>query len=656
MVRDARRRSDAGVGPAGPRLMPGPARAPARAAEIEDLPGVRELWRETLGDPGVTIGLVEGPPDLAHPCFRGADLTLIEPSWLPQVEPEEPYVEHGTFVASMLFGQHGGPVRGLAPRCRGLVVPALRDEATALDPMNATRAINALVGEGANVIHFSGTHPTRSDDTSDLLKRAIRQAARAGVLIVAPAGNDHGEHRAVPAVLPEVLAVGAFDGQRTVFKFSNWGPQYRDHGVTAPGDMVRAAEPGGGTASHKGTSVAAPVVSGVAALLTSLRRENGLPANSIAVRDALIRGAARCAPEQAQGDPERCLAGQLDIPAAMRLVRPASSGCARTGIEATAVPEADSVVPAAGTTGRRRKHLVYALGSLGYDFDGETRRDWFSAAIRQHLGVQAADPYDVRQLVRLLVRVPEAAKGLTWTLRAADDVPAYALRPAGSYAAPIHRQLVALLAAQSAAVSVKPLDAEDSGEPGGAGTASNGAPPSMTIERVAVPGHVVARRVALLSGQLVPVVKIVHKRGLCGWNIDHLVDQAIAAAGVEVQRTDRLKVPVRQFLERIYFSERNLGRRPPDRALNFAATNPIQAVRALASAMAAGMELDSIDVEKSPFCRMGSDCWEIALRYVDPDDDDRAGRVHRFTIDVSDIVPVTLGEIRMWPESRRGEG
>jgi len=64
------------------------------------------------------------------------------------------------------------------------------------------------------------------------------------------------------------------------------------------------------------------------------------------------------------------------------------------------------------------------------------------------------------------------------------------------------------------------------------------------------------------------------------------------------------------------------------------------------------MQLDSIDVVRSPFCRKDSDCWDVKLKFFDPENDRRANRVLRYTIDVSDIMPVTLGTPRLWDEPR----
>jgi cyanobactin maturation PatA/PatG family protease len=102
------------------------------------------------------------------------------------------------------------------------------------------------------------------------------------------------------------------------------------------------------------------------------------------------------------------------------------------------------------------------------------------------------------------------------------------------------------------------------------------------------------------------------------------------------------------FLNRVYYDLRNLGTTSQDRALNFSVTNAFQAASTFGQAVAEGMELDSVTVEKSPFCRMDSDCWDVKLKFFDPENNRRAKKIYRFTIDVSDLIPVTLGEVRSW--------
>ncbi|MFB2977960.1 hypothetical protein, partial [Microseira sp. BLCC-F43] len=42
------------------------------------------------------------------------------------------------------------------------------------------------------------------------------------------------------------------------------------------------------------------------------------------------------------------------------------------------------------------------------------------------------------------------------------------------------------------------------------------------------------------------------------------------------------------------------------------------------------------------------DCWDVKLKFFDPENSRRAKKVFRFTIDVRDPMPVTLGEVRSW--------
>jgi cyanobactin maturation PatA/PatG family protease len=158
------------------------------------------------------------------------------------------------------------------------------------------------------------------------------------------------------------------------------------------------------------------------------------------------------------------------------------------------------------------------------------------------------------------------------------------------------------------------------------------------------------RTVRLFSGQEVPVVEIGQPRGLYGWEVNGLVRAAVGAEGGEPVE-GALVESLREFLSRVYYDLRNLGATSRDRALNFAATNVFQAVHTISAALGAGMALDDISVQKSPFGRIDSDCWDVKLRFFDPENSRRAKKVYRFTIDVSDILPVTIGDTRTWVET-----
>lgn len=59
------------------------------------------------------------------------------------------------------------------------------------------------------------------------------------------------------------------------------------------------------------------------------------------------------------------------------------------------------------------------------------------------------------------------------------------------------------------------------------------------------------------------------------------------------------------------------------------------------------MQLDTLEVERSPIGRPDSDCWDVKLTTLNPSKVfEQARNVYRYTIDVSDLVPVTAGLVR----------
>jgi hypothetical protein len=61
------------------------------------------------------------------------------------------------------------------------------------------------------------------------------------------------------------------------------------------------------------------------------------------------------------------------------------------------------------------------------------------------------------------------------------------------------------------------------------------------------------------------------------------------------------------------------------------------------------LELDQVGVAPSPVGRPGSDCWDVEVYFFYPERHVQTVRkVYRFTVDVSDNVPVTVGATRSW--------
>jgi hypothetical protein len=70
----------------------------------------------------------------------------------------------------------------------------------------------------------------------------------------------------------------------------------------------------------------------------------------------------------------------------------------------------------------------------------------------------------------------------------------------------------------------------------------------------------------------------------------------------------------------------------------------------LAHAARNSLVLSGINVVKSPICRPDSDCWDVELVMFDDDPERiRPSWTYRYTVDVSEVIPVTIGRMRYWP-------
>ncbi|RCJ18679.1 thiazoline oxidase [Nostoc sp. ATCC 43529] len=678
------------------------------------IPGLAQLHNQTLGDPRITIVIIDGDPDQTLSCFAGAEVSKVFPYWHDPADPISPehYAsfqairdkglkgkekqaaidaalpeniksrvelnDHACHVTSIIVGQEHSPVFGVAPKCRVINMPqdALAqgksdDEVgnynDVLSPLNLARAFELALELGANIIHCAFCRPTRTSVGEEILVKAIKKCLDNNILIVAPVGNNSNKNWCLPAVLPGILAVGAAKVDGTPAHFSNWGGNNTQEGILAPGVDVLGAQPcTEKPVRQTGSSMAAPVITGISALLMSLQLQQRKPVDAEAIRAALLNTAIPCDPKVVE-EPEQCLRGFVNIPGAMKMLfgQPsvtfsfAGDGMTRTERPGFAMPSAmatpasitaasPAVQPTDATTSETSVTAaadaadpgsveasiaydgnVYALGILGYDFGDETRRDSFKELMppTQVNGIMVpSDPYDVRQMVDYLDRNPDESRSLIWTLSLDGDT-IYALDPTGPFSGQIYEIFLLMLAGQ--------LEPETSDE---------------FVERISVPARRTNRTVELFSGEVVPVVNVHDLRGLYGWKVNALVDAAMAAIS---RRVDEAQAPlVRQalitFLNRVYNDLRNVGQTSRDRALNFAATNIFQAASVFAKAIAERRQFDTIKVEKSPFCRINSDCWDVKLEFYDPENSRRGRKVFRFTLDVRLLMPVTLGEVKSW--------
>jgi type VII secretion-associated serine protease mycosin len=233
---------------------------PARADRIRD----REWWlgplkvaqaqRITKGA-GVTVAVVDSGVNAGHPDLRGAVLTGRD-----MVSGKNGHFDaegHGTAMAGIIAarGRGGAGFLGIAPAAK--ILPVTPSDVT----MYTAAGIRWATAHGAKVMNLSFAVAP-----SDNLHAAIREAAEADVVLVGAAGNtgNKGNNAEYPVSYPEVLGVGATARNGKVLPLSQHGPQVD---LVAPGQDMLLPVYGTGYLVGNGTSGAAAIVSGAAALI-----------------------------------------------------------------------------------------------------------------------------------------------------------------------------------------------------------------------------------------------------------------------------------------------------------------------------------------------------------------------------------------------------
>lgn len=268
------------------------------------------LWNQGISGNGIIVGVVDGMVDVTHQQLQPN--ILVNSNEIPgngidddgngfiddymgiQVNKEanDPSKNfHGSHVSGVIVADPTkGTVTGVAPKAK--LVPAQfigNDQGGSIG--DAIVAMNYVVSRGAKVLNLSwGAGPCVQIPT---LKSTLQQISDAGVLIVTAAGNGDsygvGVNMDIYPAYPSAynfanqLNVAATTSDDYLISFSNYGA--RTVHVAAPGVAIYSTIPGNRIQSLSGTSMAAPMVSGAAALIWS-----AIPtATANQVKEAILR-------------------------------------------------------------------------------------------------------------------------------------------------------------------------------------------------------------------------------------------------------------------------------------------------------------------------------------------------------------------------------
>lgn len=268
----------------------------------------------------VQVAIIDSGIDVNHPEFRGRLMTGY--NYLAPGSPPIDDYGHGTHVAGLIgaVANNAVGIAGVAPKVRIDARKVLNSQGSGTIS-NVSKAIREAADAGAEIINLS----LESSAPNPTMEAAVQYAYSKGVLLIAAAGNFYPSPVSWPAAYEAVIAVAATTYMDKHASYSNAGSQVE---IAAPGGerglSILSTWPGGvkcrdntsvlpqsDYCTSEGTSMAAAIVSGAAALIKSVR-----PSYSAEQIRQLLRTSATPLSESAT----LVGSGRLDIHTALRTV------------------------------------------------------------------------------------------------------------------------------------------------------------------------------------------------------------------------------------------------------------------------------------------------------------------------------------------------
>jgi len=343
-------RSGAGAQPPHPQVDAEPSGSYTAGLRLVDAPTAWERF-DTRGA-GATVAVIDTGVDPSH---QDIDLsgwasfdengTVVSRDLADASDPDG----HGTHVAGTVAGgDASGTHIGVASEADLVALDAFAEDDTATFAGVIAAMEHATTESDADVLQMS----LGASGTFRGFIAPVRNARATGAVVVAAAGNEGANTSSGPGNVYDALAVGAVDAvddERTVAEFSSgqsinasaaferypeeWPERYVVPDVSAPGVGVVSAEAGtrNGYVRRQGTSMAAPHVSGIAALAVAATDGRVSDADlQAAIVDTAVHPANATSPDDRYGH------GIVDAPAAV------GAAVAATPPEATSTDEGDA--------------------------------------------------------------------------------------------------------------------------------------------------------------------------------------------------------------------------------------------------------------------------------------------------------------------------
>jgi subtilisin family serine protease len=258
---------------ASPAHAAGTAAQPTWHADQARIPDARDAGRH--GE-GVVVAVLDSWVDAGHKDFEGRVLAGADCAG-GSCEPGpagQDQCDHGTHVA----GTVASSSFGAAPRATVLPVRVLRYDASSGDcvgkPENVAAGIRWAVRSGARVLNLSLGPDVPGLSASSAIPAAVREAAQAGAVVVFSAGNaslpmadSYGGDAIIVAATGPNGQLASYSQRGAGVDVAAPGGDPRTPDICSQEDCVTSLFPGNRYSVAAGTSMAAPHVSGIAALL-----------------------------------------------------------------------------------------------------------------------------------------------------------------------------------------------------------------------------------------------------------------------------------------------------------------------------------------------------------------------------------------------------
>lgn len=222
----------------------------------------QDAWNKATGKgSGIKVAVIDTGISLIHP-------DLVVSGGVNVIQTGRSYNDdngHGSHVAGIIAAQDNSiGVVGVAPKVSLYAVKALDRNGSGYIS-SIIKGIEWAIANDMDVINLSAGF----DSDSQILHDIITKATNVGIVVVVAAGNSGSSEDTVsyPAKYDEVIAVSATDQNNSIASWSSRGVEVD---VAAPGENILSAYLGKSYAMESGTSMAAPFVAGVVALIKSV--------------------------------------------------------------------------------------------------------------------------------------------------------------------------------------------------------------------------------------------------------------------------------------------------------------------------------------------------------------------------------------------------